>query len=50
MELIKRQFHFPNMKEKVSRYIAKCTSCRKNKHKIYKPYREPQFIPIKDVP
>jgi transposase InsO family protein len=38
------------MKEKVSKYIARCISCRKNKHKTHKLYGEPQFIPIRDVP
>ena len=40
IELIKRNYEFPNIKDKVTSFIAKHIDCQKNKHSTYAPYRE----------
>lgn len=44
MELIKRHYEFPNMKDKVSNFIKKCVSCQQNKHSTHKKYGEAQAM------
>jgi hypothetical protein len=50
MELIQRNYQFPNMKKKVEKYIKKCVSCQKNKHATHAPYGESQPMPIPTKP
>src|SRR5215831_345848 len=35
IELIQRNYHFNDMKEKVAKYIRKCADCQKNKHSTH---------------
>jgi len=54
IELIKRGYNFPRMKEQVKRYISRCTECQTNKasrHKKYGEiqYQEPSTTPWDDV-
>lgn len=44
MELIKRHYEFPNMKDKVSKYIKQCVSCQQNKHSTHAKYGEAQAM------
>ena len=44
MELIKRHYEFPNIKDKVSKFIKQCVSCQQNKHSTHAKYREAQAI------
>jgi hypothetical protein len=50
MELIQRNYQFPNMKEKVSSYIKKCADCQKNKHSTHAPYGEMQPMELPTEP
>ena len=50
MELIKRNYEFPNMKDKVTSFIAKCADCQKNKHSTHAPYGEMQAMELPDAP
>ena len=50
IELIKRNYEFPNIKDKVTAFIAKCADCQKNKHSTHAPYREMQAIELPDAP
>jgi transposase InsO family protein len=44
MELIKRHYEFPNMKDKVTKFIKKCVSCQQNKHSTHARYGEAQAM------
>jgi transposase InsO family protein len=44
MELIKRHYEFPNMKDKVTRFIKNCVSCQQNKHSTHTKYGEAQAM------
>ena len=44
MELIKRHYEFPNMKDKVSKFIKNCVSCQQNKHSTHAKYGEAQAM------
>jgi transposase InsO family protein len=44
MELIKRHYEFPNMKDKVSKFIKQCVSCQQNKHSTHAKYGEAQAM------
>lgn len=50
MELIKRNYEFSKMKEKVTTFIAKCEHCQKNKHSTHAPYGEMQAQELPDTP
>jgi hypothetical protein len=50
MELIKRNYTFPNMKDKISSYIKKCADCQKNKHSTHAPYGEMQGLELPGQP
>ena len=43
IELIKRGYNFPKMKEQVKRYINQCTECQTNKASRHKKYSEIQY-------
>jgi transposase InsO family protein len=44
MELIKRHYEFPNMKDKISKFIKQCVSCQQNKHSTHAKYGEAQAM------
>ena len=44
MEHIKRHHEFPNMKDKVSKFIKQCVSCQQNKHSTHAKYGEAQAM------
>lgn len=44
MEIIQRNFTFPQMKAKVTAYIRKCRSCQMNKSSRHAKYGEIQFV------
>jgi transposase InsO family protein len=44
IELIKRHYEFPNMKDKVSKFIKQCVSCQQNKHSTHAKYGEAQAM------
>ena len=44
MELIKQHYKFPNMKNKVTKYIKNCVDCQQNKHSTHAKYGEMQAI------
>jgi hypothetical protein len=44
MELIKRHYEFPNMRDKVSKFIKNCVSCQQNKHSTHAKYGEAQAM------
>jgi hypothetical protein len=50
MELIKRNYEFPNIKDKITSFIAKCADCQKNKHSTHAPYGEMQAMELPDAP
>jgi transposase InsO family protein len=50
MELIQRNYQFPNMKDKVSAYIDKCVDCQQNKHSTHAPYGEMQPMELPTEP
>jgi transposase InsO family protein len=50
MELIKRNYEFPGMKDKIASFIAKCADCQKNKHSTHAPYGEMQAMELPDAP
>jgi hypothetical protein len=50
MELIRRNYDFQGMKEKVSSFIRQCADCQKNKHSTHAPYGEMQAIQVPDEP
>jgi len=43
LEQIRRRYMFPDMKKKVTRYIARCEQCQKNKHSRHAKYGTIQF-------
>jgi transposase InsO family protein len=49
MELIRRNYDFENMKDKITSYIKKCADCHKNKHSTHAQYGEmqPMELPTK---
>jgi hypothetical protein len=40
IELIKQHYKFPNITDKVTKFIKKCVSCQQNKHSTHAKYRE----------
>jgi RNase H-like domain found in reverse transcriptase/Reverse transcriptase (RNA-dependent DNA polymerase)/Integrase zinc binding domain/Retroviral aspartyl protease len=50
MELIRRNYEFTKMKEKVTEYIKKCADCQKNKHDTHAPHGEMQAIELPSEP
>lgn len=44
MELIRRHYEFPNMKDKVTKFIKRCVSCQQNKHSTHAKYGEAQAM------
>jgi hypothetical protein len=50
VELIQRNYHFPNMRQKVERYIRKCIQCQKNKHATHAKYGEAQAMELPTAP
>jgi hypothetical protein len=46
MELIRRNYEFPKMKEKVAYLIAQCADCQKNKHSTHAQYGEMQAMEL----
>jgi hypothetical protein len=50
MELIKRNYEFSNMKDKVAAFIKKCADCHKNKHGTHAPYGEMQALELPERP
>jgi transposase InsO family protein len=50
MELIRRNYEFKHMKNKVTKYIKKCSDCQKNKHTTHAMYGELQPIPLPEAP
>lgn len=44
MELIRRHYEFPNMKDKVTKFIKQCVSCQQNKHSTHTKYGEAQAM------
>ena len=44
MELIKRHYEFPNMRDKVGKFIKNCVSCQQNKHSTHAKYGEAQAM------
>ena len=50
MELIQRNYEFPNIKSKITAFIAKCADCQKNKHSTHAPYGEMQAMELPDQP
>jgi hypothetical protein len=50
LELIRRHYIFPKMKDKVTKYIAKCADCQKNKSSRHAKYGTTQFSELPDAP
>jgi len=50
MELIKRYYDFPNMKEKVERILRQCDTCHKAKHNTHAQYGQMQALELPTVP
>jgi transposase InsO family protein len=50
MELIRRNYDFPGMKDKVASYIKKCADCQRNKHSTHAPYGESQPMELPTGP
>jgi hypothetical protein len=50
MELIRRNYEFPKMKEKVASLIAQCADCQKNKHSTHAQYGEMQAMELPNEP
>jgi hypothetical protein len=44
MELIRRHYEFPNMRDKVTKFIKNCVSCQQNKHSTHAQYGEAQAM------
>ena len=44
MELIRRHYEFPHMKDKVTKFIKNCVSCQQNKHSTHAKYGEMQAM------
>jgi transposase InsO family protein len=44
VELIKRYYEFPNMRDKVSKFIKNCVNCQQNKHSTHAKYGEAQAM------
>ena len=49
MELIKRNYEFLGMKDKIASFIAKCADCQKNKHSTHALYGEMQAMELPDA-
>jgi hypothetical protein len=50
MELIQRQYQFPDMKDKVTKFIKQCVPCQQNKHSTHAKYGEMQTIQAPKAP
>jgi hypothetical protein len=50
MELIRRNYEFPKMKEKIASLIAQCADCQKNKHSTHAQYGEMQAMELPTEP
>jgi hypothetical protein len=50
MELIRRNYEFKNMKDKVTDFIKKCADCQRNKHSTHAEYGEMQAIELPTEP
>jgi hypothetical protein len=50
IELIRRNYEFSHIKDKVTSFIAKCADCQKNKHSTHAPYGEMQAIELPNAP
>jgi hypothetical protein len=50
IKLIQRNYHFPNMRQQVERYIKKCIHCQKNKHATHAKYGEAQTMELPTSP
>lgn len=44
IELIRRHYEFPNMRDKVTKFIKQCVSCQQNKHSTHTKYGEAQAM------
>ena len=43
MQLLRRNYQFHNMQQKIKTYIKKCFNCQKHKHSIHKKYEKIQY-------
>ena len=50
LDLLRRNFIFPDMKNKVERFIKKCSQCQRNKADRHREYGAPQAIPVPSEP
>ncbi|CAE7205188.1 Pol protein [Pyrenophora teres f. teres] len=50
MELIRRNYEFLGIKEKVTLFIAKCAECQKNKYNTHAPYSKMQALELPTEP
>jgi hypothetical protein len=50
IELIRRNYEFKNMTDKVTSFIKKCADCQKNKHSTHAPYGEMQPMELPTEP
>jgi hypothetical protein len=50
MELIRRNYEFPKIKEKIASLIAQCADCQKNKHSTHAQYGEMQAMELPTEP
>jgi hypothetical protein len=50
MELIQRQYQFPDIKDKVTKYIKQCVPCQQNKHSTHAKYGQMQTIQAPKAP
>ena len=44
MQLLRQNYQFPNMRQKVETYIKKCLNYQRNKHVIHVKYDEIQYM------
>ena len=50
VELVRRHYGFPGMRQKVTTYIKQCLFCQQNKHSTHAPYGHIQFAPVPNEP
>jgi transposase InsO family protein len=50
IELIRRNYEFKNMKDKITNFIKKCANCQRNKHSTHAKYGEMQAIELPTKP
>jgi hypothetical protein len=50
LEQLRRKYTFLKMKEKVTQYIRKCSSCKQNKNERHAVYSIVQFLKLPEQP